>query len=80
MLGGKGSYTDERVLKNVGEATIPRLFHGSNASGTFKSKRKKIVFLTLARVAKSPINPPLSLFEGQTVCLDLTRLKILFIV
>ena len=38
LLGGKGSYTDERVLKNVGEATVPRLFHGSNASGSFKSK------------------------------------------
>ena len=42
LLGGKGSYTDERVLKNVGEATTPRLFHGSNASGTFKSKLQRV--------------------------------------
>ena len=38
LLGGKTAYTDERVLKNVGESRIPRLFHGSNASGSFKSK------------------------------------------
>ena len=42
LLGGKGSYTDERVLKNIGEATTPRLFHGSNASGTFKSKLQRV--------------------------------------
>ena len=38
LLGGKTAYTDERILKTVGEAKIPRLFHGSNASGNFKSK------------------------------------------
>ena len=37
LLGGKTAYMDERVLKNVGETTVPRLFHGSNASGSFKS-------------------------------------------
>ena len=55
LLGGKGSYTDERVLKNVGEATTPRLFHGSNASGTFKSKpqrQKKIFFYCLHNATK----------------------------
>ena len=35
-LGGKEPYMDEYVLKSVGEITIPRLFHGSNASGSFK--------------------------------------------
>ena len=55
LLGGKGSYTDERVLKNVGEATTPRLFHGSNASGTFKSKLqrvKKNIFLLFTQCDK----------------------------
>ena len=55
LLGGKGSYTDERVLKNVGEATTPRLFHGSNASGTFKSKLqcvKKVINLLTSRTAE----------------------------
>ena len=27
---------DEFVLKSIGEPTMPRLFHGSNASGSFK--------------------------------------------
>ncbi|TRY61821.1 hypothetical protein TCAL_04385 [Tigriopus californicus] len=36
LLGGKGPYLDERVLKDVGEHYSPRLFHGSNASGNFK--------------------------------------------
>ena len=31
------------MLGNVGEVTIPRLFHGSNASGTFKSTRVKLI-------------------------------------
>ena len=39
LLGGKAAYTDERILKSVGEFRPPRLFHGSNASGTFKSKK-----------------------------------------
>ena len=39
LLGGKAAYTDERILKSVGEFRTPRLFHGSNASGTFKSKK-----------------------------------------
>ena len=38
VLGGKGPYMDEYVLKTIGEPTMPRLFHGSNASGSFKSK------------------------------------------
>ena len=38
FLGGKEPYMDEYVLKSVGEVTMPRLFHGSNASGTFKGK------------------------------------------
>ena len=37
LLGGKTAYMDERVLKSLGETTVPRLFHGSNASGSFKS-------------------------------------------
>ena len=37
VLGGKEPYLDQYVLKNVGEPTMPRLFHGSNASGSFKS-------------------------------------------
>ena len=37
VIGGKEPYLDEFVLKNVGEPTMPRLFHGSNASGSFKS-------------------------------------------
>ena len=41
------------MLKNVGEATVPRLFHGSNASGTFKSKpRKKMFFYCLHTATK----------------------------
>ena len=44
LLGGKTAYTDERILKTVGEAKIPRLFHGSNASGNFKSKFLSRVF------------------------------------
>ena len=38
LLGGKGPYKDERVFgkSNVSENFMPRLFHGSNASGSFK--------------------------------------------
>lgn len=36
LVGGKGPYVDERVFKGAGEAMTPRLFHGSNASGSFK--------------------------------------------
>ncbi len=42
LLGGKKAYMDEFVMRNVGEKSRPRLFHGSNASGTFKSM---IIFL-----------------------------------
>ena len=38
FLGGREPYMDECVLKSIGEVTMPRLFHGSNASGTFKGK------------------------------------------
>ena len=38
ILGGKGPYIDEKVLKKVGEDRPPRLFHGSNATGNFISK------------------------------------------
>ena len=38
-LGGKGPYKDERTFgKNDSQNAMPRLFHGSNASGSFKSK------------------------------------------
>merc|ERR1719458_569115 len=36
FLGGKEPYMDEFVLKSIGEPTMPRLFYGSNASGSFK--------------------------------------------
>ena len=38
LLGGKGPYNDERVFgkSENSEFFIPRLFQGSNASGTFK--------------------------------------------
>eukprot|EP00095_Tigriopus_kingsejongensis_P000318 maker-scaffold292_size219010-snap-gene-1.31 protein:Tk00318 transcript:maker-scaffold292_size219010-snap-gene-1.31-mRNA-1 annotation:"hypothetical protein DAPPUDRAFT_311761" len=36
LLGGKGPYLDERIMKDVGETYFPRLFHGSNASGNFR--------------------------------------------
>jgi len=36
-LGGKGPYKDERTFgKNDNQNVMPRLFHGSNASGSFK--------------------------------------------
>merc|ERR1712126_594847 len=36
-LGGKGPYKDERTFgKNDSQNAMPRLFHGSNASGSFK--------------------------------------------
>ena len=40
ILGGKGPYKDERVFgkHDLPDYFIPRLFHGSNASGSFKSK------------------------------------------
>ena len=37
LLGGKEAYADEFVLRGQGENFTPRLFHGSNASGSFKS-------------------------------------------
>ena len=43
LLGGKTAYMDERVLKSLGETTVPRLFHGSNASGNFKSAFQNII-------------------------------------
>ena len=47
LLGGKGPYKDERVFgkHDLPDHFIPRLFHGSNASGSFKSKPCFIVFL-----------------------------------
>ena len=47
LLGGKTAYMDERVLKSLGETTVPRLFHGSNASGSFKSKYKSRYSITI---------------------------------
>ena len=40
LLGGKGPYNDERVFgkHDTPDNFIPRLFHGSNATGTFKGK------------------------------------------
>ena len=40
ILGGKGPYKDERVFgkHDLPDYFIPRLFHGSNASGSFKSR------------------------------------------
>ena len=37
-IGGKGPYMDERVMKQVDEDFPARLFHGSNATGNFKSE------------------------------------------
>ena len=38
-IGGKGPYKDERTFgKNDTQNFMPRLFHGSNASGSFKGK------------------------------------------
>ena len=40
LLGGKGPYKDERVFgkNNASDNFMPRLFHGSNASGSFRGK------------------------------------------
>ena len=40
LLGGKGPYKDERVFgkNNESDNVMPRLFHGSNASGSFRGK------------------------------------------
>ena len=38
LLGGKGPYHDEKKYGNIDnyQSFIPRLFHGSNSSGSFK--------------------------------------------
>jgi hypothetical protein len=39
LLGGEAPYIKERETKSAGKDDFaPRLFHGSNASGVFKSK------------------------------------------
>ena len=39
LLGGEAAYIKDRETKSAGrEDFAPRLFHGSNASGIFKSK------------------------------------------
>ena len=52
LLGGKGPYKDEKIYGNVNDhqSFIPRLFHGSNSSGSFKGllKRKLLHFVELS--------------------------------
>ena len=37
LLGGEGDYINERIFKEDAGLAQPRLFHGSNATGNFKS-------------------------------------------